>query len=122
MLGRALKRMADGLDLPPRGVEAAAAAKLYQDLFETTPPPNAAKMRRYKTVPHAYVLFTGDGATPLALAPGDTAVVGLTLVGHANRMLPAILSGFHLGWRDQSRWSATRSEDVVMGAITLRPT
>lgn len=94
VLGRALKRMADGLDPAPRGIDAATAATLYCDLFETPPPPDAAKMRRYTSVPHAYVIFAGAGDAPLHLAPGDATLIGLTLVGRANAALAAILAGF----------------------------
>ncbi len=61
----------------------------YPYIFETRPPPDAAKMRRYRTVPHPFVLEVppaGDAAD----FPEEISV-GLTLFGRANRLLPYLV-------------------------------
>lgn len=92
VLGRALKHMADGLAPVPRGLSAEQARGLYRDLFETPPPPDAAKMRKYTAVPHPYTLLSLDDDR--VLQPEEAAVVGLTLVGRANAALPGVVAGF----------------------------
>lgn len=92
VLGRALKQMADGEAPAPLGLPAARAATLYRDLFETPPPPDAAKMRRYTSVPHPYALMSEDGGARLAV--GEETRLALTLVGRANADLPGIVAGF----------------------------
>ena len=68
---------------------------VYPYVFETPPPPDAAKMRRYTAVPHPYVfdhLALGEGAEACALE--------FSLFGEANRHLSAIahaLAGAGLG-------------------------
>lgn len=59
---------------------------LYPYVFQTPPPPDAAKMRRYEAVPHPFALRPEP-------APGDDGRVSLllTLFGDANRHLAAIL-------------------------------
>jgi hypothetical protein len=94
VLGRALKRIADGLDPAPREFDVARAQALYRDLFETPPPPDAAKMRRYSSVPHPYVIAAPFSGSPLRLARGEETAVGLTLIGRANEALGTIVAGF----------------------------
>lgn len=59
---------------------------LYPYLFETPPPADAAKMRRYPAAPHPFVL---EPEPPGArdLEPGDTTELGLVLLGGANAQL-----------------------------------
>src|ERR1700674_2018120 len=64
-----------------------ASCLLYQSctypyLFDTPPAPGAAKMRRYETVPHPYIL------SPSGSADGDTYSLCFAIIGHANPHLP----------------------------------
>jgi len=60
---------------------------VYPYIFETPPPPDAERMRRYPAAPHPFVLVR-----PLADDPHRTEVeVGVTLVGHAVRQLPYVV-------------------------------
>lgn len=98
VLGRALRHMADG-DAPlPTGMNSDRARALYRDLFETPPPPDAQKMRRYEAVPHAYALYADDHCAHVAA--GSDTLVGMTLVGQANAALPGILAGYRRAGED----------------------
>jgi hypothetical protein len=94
VLGRALKRIADGIDPAPREFDAARARALYRELFETPPPPDSAKMRRYSFVPHPYVIAAPFSEQDLRLRRGAETTLGLTLIGRANETLGVILAGF----------------------------
>jgi hypothetical protein len=62
---------------------------IYPYVFETPPPPGAAKMRRYTAAPHPFVLAPMDGdATGRTLGVGTPLALGLTLFGRANAYLP----------------------------------
>ena len=61
----------------------------YPYIFETPPPPDAAKMRKYSAAPHPFVLETA--ACSGALAVGDTIELGLVLVARANAYLGYLL-------------------------------
>jgi hypothetical protein len=57
---------------------------LYSYFYDAPPPPGAAKMRRYETAPHPFVLEPGEvGATGC--------VLDFVLIGQANRHLPVFL-------------------------------
>lgn len=63
----------------------------YPYIFETPPPPDTSKMRRYDTVPHPYVVeppqaFSAESDQPYLL--------GVTLFGQANRYLPYVAHAF----------------------------
>jgi len=60
---------------------------VYPYIFETPPPPDAAKMRRYTAAPHPFVLAPMD-PPETAHGQGKAIGLGLTLVGRANRQLP----------------------------------
>lgn len=68
----------------------------YPYIFETPPPRASRKMRRYRTVPHPYILDTRccDGQN---IAPGQIATVGLTLVGRGNQHLPYLIHALTRG-------------------------
>jgi hypothetical protein len=59
----------------------------YPYIFETPPPPGAAKMRRYTSVPHPFVF--DHGALPDGEAHG--CLLEFSLFGAANRHLPIIV-------------------------------
>jgi hypothetical protein len=61
---------------------------VYPYLFETPPPPDSTKLRRYPAAPHPFVL---------RLEPGRTATpyrLGLILFGRAERSLPEVIRAF----------------------------
>jgi hypothetical protein len=55
---------------------------VFPYVFETPPPPNAEKMRKYTAAPHPFILRIQPGQT------GTTYRLGLTLVGRSDRHLP----------------------------------
>lgn len=55
----------------------------YSYLFETPPPPQATKMRRYPAVPHPFVMDV-----PWDRPPADRYTLGLSLFGWGNDHLP----------------------------------
>lgn len=57
----------------------------YPYIFETPPPPDTAKMRRYNTVPHPFVFDHRSGDRP------EACVLEFSLFGAANRHLPIII-------------------------------
>ncbi len=61
---------------------------LYPYIFETPPPLNAEKMRRYTAAPHPFVI-----EPPLAEEQADQGLypLGLVLFGQANRHLPYLI-------------------------------
>lgn len=71
------------------------ATCLYPTVFETAPPAHAAKMRRYKAVPHPYVLRPMPNA-PRLIEPGHPVGIELVLIGDINRQLPVFIHAFHL--------------------------
>ncbi|MBI4753829.1 MAG: CRISPR system precrRNA processing endoribonuclease RAMP protein Cas6 [Betaproteobacteria bacterium] len=71
------------------------ATCLYPTVFETAPPAHAAKMRRYRSVPHPYVLRPAPDA-PRLTGPGEAIDVELVLVGEVNRHLPVFIHAFHI--------------------------
>jgi hypothetical protein len=60
----------------------------YAYIFETPPPPQTEKMRRYAAAPHPFVL---ELPGPEDLGEGRPYPLGLTLFGHGNRHLPYLL-------------------------------
>jgi CRISPR-associated endoribonuclease Cas6 len=65
----------------------------YPYVFETPPPTGARKMRRYPAAPHPYVLLP-DTEGERHLDQGAQTALGLTLVGHANRLLAYFVHAF----------------------------
>lgn len=61
----------------------------YPYLFETPPPLNSAKMRKYPSAPHPFVLDVAGHSQPLD--PGEISELGITLVGRANGELPYLV-------------------------------
>lgn len=92
-LGRALKRAACMV----KGVEcldcAFRATCPYAYLFETPPPPDAAMLRLYRSVPHPFVLEPPDDGITY-YEPGRTFEAGAVLVGRAVDYLPWFVRAF----------------------------
>lgn len=77
--------------------EACAACALVHScahayLFETPPPRDSAKMRKYPAVPHPFLLEPPVGVGELP--EGAPYALDLTVIGHANRHLPYLLHAF----------------------------
>lgn len=65
----------------------------YGYVFETAPPADTARLRRYESVPRPYVLDAPEGSR-LAFAEGEHLHFGLTLVGRANDYFPYFVFAF----------------------------
>jgi hypothetical protein len=61
---------------------------IYPYLFETPPPPDSVKMRRYNAVPHPFTLRLEAQADDLRFR------LGFVLVGHAGRYAPYVVHAF----------------------------
>lgn len=59
----------------------------YPYVFDTPPPPDAKKMRRYTAAPHPFVLEPAD-AEARVLEAGAPLDLGLVLFGRSNGYLP----------------------------------
>ena len=87
----------------------AAEAGLYTYFFETPPPPDATKMRRYDAAPHPYVIAAEPNFEQRTFEPGETLAIELTLIGRGNDAAPAIFAAFAAaaaGGLDKSRGRA----------------
>lgn len=83
--GRALRNTVCVTRLPSCADCLLLSSCAYPYIFETLPPPDAAKMRRYAAVPHPFVL-------DLPAAPdGEIYSLGLTLFGRSDRHFPYVL-------------------------------
>ncbi|MFQ5487482.1 MAG: CRISPR system precrRNA processing endoribonuclease RAMP protein Cas6 [Gammaproteobacteria bacterium] len=66
----------------------------YAYVFETPPPCNSRKMRKYTAAPHPFVLMPGlDGGL---LSPGAEYLLGLSLFGRSNHYLPYFIHALAL--------------------------
>lgn len=72
----------------------------YPWIFETPPPENAEKMRRYRAAPHPFVFHLPWRPEPRTLEKGQESIVGLVLVGHANRQLPYVIHALQQAGRE----------------------
>ena len=95
VLGLHLKRMSDGTASVPQHLPHGLQARdLYTWFMETPPPPDAAMMRLYPSVPHPYVLDAPVRDESLWLQPGDALQLPLILFGKANDLLNVVLLAF----------------------------
>ena len=88
-LGHALKRLVCVTRLPQCTTCALVQICAHAYLFETPPPPQARKMRKYPAVPHPFVLNPPSGVE--SLPAGAEYALDLTLIGHGNRHLPYLV-------------------------------
>ncbi len=98
VLGPALKRIDEGL-LPGLSTGAVEPGTLYRTFFESPPPPDARKMRRYTAVPHPYVVDAPGASAFERLDAGATVRIGLTLVGRPATAVEAVLAAFDFAAR-----------------------
>jgi len=98
ILGPALKRIDEGL-LPGVSTGAIPPGGLYATFFESPPPPDATKMRRYDAVPHPYVVDAPRRTASERLEPGHTERIGLTLAGRPASAAEAVLAAFDFAAR-----------------------
>mgnify|MGYP006274173485 CR=1 FL=1 len=98
ILGHALRRAVcvTGQDRCRDCLLVHACAHAY--IFETPPPPDTGKMRKYTAAPHPFVLNPPPGRT--RLQAGESYTLGLTLIGRGNRHLPYIIHALSRGARD----------------------
>ncbi len=72
--------------------------------FDTPPPPEAERMRLYRTAPHPFVIaLPGSAAasspealSPKTYAPGETVELIVTLIGRAGRAIAYVVHAFRL--------------------------
>ena len=88
MWRRAFNSAAHGLALRDDRLGGAGTVAGY--LFESAPGPWALKMRRYKAVPTPLIIRPHDFG-PRLVRPDDAVGVDIILVGHANRLLGALV-------------------------------
>ena len=88
-LGTALKRLVCVTNLPTCAPCALVQSCAYAYLFETAPPRDAEKMRKYPALPHPFILNPPLGS--VSLVPGTDYHLELTLIGYGNRHLPYFL-------------------------------
>ncbi len=65
----------------------------YSYLFETPPPPDAEKMRKYQAAPHPFVLLPLHNEE-MHFKPGEYFSVGIRLFGKANSYLPYVIQAW----------------------------
>jgi CRISPR-associated endoribonuclease Cas6 len=66
---------------------------VYSYVFETPPPPGTTIMRKYRSVPHPFVIEP-PRERKREYAPGDEIFFGLVLIGKANEYLPYFVYTF----------------------------
>lgn len=66
---------------------------IYSYVFETPPPSDTKIMRKYKSVPHPFIISPPD-EKKRGYKPGDTISFGLTLIGKAIDYLPYFIYAF----------------------------
>lgn len=66
----------------------------YSYLFETKPPAQAEKMRRYREVPHPFVLGVDFEEGGRSLSPGEVFPLHIVLFGRGNDYLPLVVTAF----------------------------
>ena len=89
-LGHALKRVVCVTRQPTCEPCLLYRSCAYPYIFETPPPPGAAKMRLYKAAPHPFVIEPWDYG-PRSLEAGATTTIRLVLVGRAITQLPYLV-------------------------------
>ncbi|ADE15892.1 conserved hypothetical protein [Nitrosococcus halophilus Nc 4] len=89
VLGRALKQTVCVARGTPCGECMLARSCVYPYIFETPPPPDSRKMRRYNAAPHPFVLVLEENSTA-----STRYTLGLTLFGRGNRYLPYFIHAF----------------------------
>ena len=95
LMGHALKRLVCVTRLPRCEPCPLVHCCAHAYLFETPRPLETAKMRKYNSVPHPFVLTPPAGVE--RLAPGDPYVLGVNLFGQGNRHLPYLVHAFDQG-------------------------
>ncbi len=91
ILGMQLKRMSEGLASCPVLPEWLPRQRLYEYFMETPPPPDAAVMRRYASVPHPYVLMSARAARDQRLLAGQPLHLRLRLFGRATALANVVI-------------------------------
>lgn len=113
--GHALRRICCVTGLPTCSPCPEYRACHYPYVFETPPPVDADRMRRYDQVPHPYVLMPGEGCKE-RIGAQERFDVHLTLVGAACELAPLVVqamrSAAHTGLGAQ-RVSARLVESVA---------
>ena len=91
-IGKELQAYSTGKDLKALETDSIPREELYRYLFETPPPLDASKMRRYPNAPHPYVITAPCKPGPQEIASGSSFGLKLTLFGRGNEALPAIVA------------------------------
>lgn len=96
LLGHALKRAVCVTRRPECPGCRLRPSCIYTYVFETPPPPESTRMRRYPAAPHPFVLAPPWDA-PRRLRPGERFELDFQLIGRANGRLPYILHALARG-------------------------
>lgn len=124
-LGHALKRVVCVTSQPACEPCLLYRSCAYPYIFETPPPPGAAKMRLYKAAPHPFVIEPADYG-PRELEPGATTSIRLVLVGRAITQLPYMVLALRrageqgLGPRRSRLDLLTVEQEATLGAEDWR--
>lgn len=81
----------------------------YVYLFETPPPPDTEKMRKYTSVPRPFIILPLQKENKV-LEPGDRFQVGFRLFGGANRFLPHVIHSWRVAAKSGIGQRVHRSE------------
>ena len=90
---------------------------VYSYVFETPPPPDAAKLKGSNAAPHPFVIGAEPNFEPRHFAPGETLTIELTLIGRGNIHAPVIFEAFARGAGGGLAKSRGRAELAQVSAI-----
>jgi hypothetical protein len=93
--GHALKRTVCVVRNTPCGQCLLKSACAYSYIFETPPPDGTAKMRKYNSIPHPFVLRFSDNPRE-----GTTYSLDVILFGHGRRFLPYIVHALKIAGQE----------------------
>jgi hypothetical protein len=112
VFGLALKTMSD-----EASAHGTSALGVYTYLFETPPPPGAAKLKGSNAAPHPFVIGAEPNFEPRHFAPNETLTIELTLIGRGNVHAPVIFEAFARGAGGGLAKSRGRAELTEVSAI-----
>lgn len=121
VLGHALKRAVCVTNQPECPSCLLYRCCVYSYVFETPPPPDAERMRKYPAAPHPFVVAPGS-AWRRAVRIGESFDFDVTLVGKAVRHAPYVAHAFRVAGKDGigaagGRFQVVRIDQCVDHAV-----